>query len=80
MPPVSVQTVATTDARLLASPILQEYDASTMDELAMIPASVQPVEIVTARLLARPILQEYDASTVGLAVHPGNQIENLTGS
>ena len=48
-------------ARLLARPILQEYDASTVGELAIDPASVQPVEAVAARLLARPVPQEYDA-------------------
>ena len=49
---------------LLARPILQEYDAFTVAEIANNPASVQPVESVTARLLDRPILKEYDASTV----------------
>ena len=37
-------------ARLLARPILHEYDASTVDELAANPASVQSVEAAAASL------------------------------
>ena len=38
MHPASFQPVEAVTARLLASPILQEYDASTVDEVAMHPA------------------------------------------
>ena len=44
----SVQPVEAVIARLLASPILQEYDASTADELARIAAPIQPVVMVAA--------------------------------
>ena len=36
-------------SRLLARPILQEYDAFTVDELAVNPASVQRVEVAAWR-------------------------------
>jgi hypothetical protein len=43
--------IATVAARLLARPIMQEYDAFTVVELGVNPASDQPVEVADARLL-----------------------------
>ena len=55
MPPASVQPVEIVTATLLARPILQEYDASTVEVAAMHPAEFgnlaaryNPVEIVEA--------------------------------
>ncbi len=42
--PASVQAVEVATARLLASPILQEYYAFTVDVLVAYPASFQPVK------------------------------------
>ena len=37
--PASVQSVEAVDAMLLARPILQEYDAFTVDEIGVNPAN-----------------------------------------
>ena len=71
MDPASFQLVGAVAARLLARPILQEYDAFTVDELTWIAARHNLVEIAEA------CRKEADACTMdGMRNCYGNRQDN----
>ncbi len=66
--------IATVDARFLASPILQEYDAFTVAEIAMHPAEFGNLaNRITLWKSQKPVGREADVGTVDrLAMPPAS--------
>ncbi len=79
--PASVQPVEAPAARLLARPILREYVASTVVELAGIPPpSNLWKRLLLVRWLGRSCRRTTLSTVDEIAMHPANHIENFLAS